>query len=59
MPKKMTNTGMRIAARIVAETPQPAEAGEELERKACPAAQKKIRLHKVNAETRLKITLPN
>lgn len=54
----MTNTGMRIAARIAAETPQPAEAGEELERKACPAAQKKIRLNKVNAETRLKITLP-
>lgn len=35
----MTSTGMRIAARIVAETPQPAVAGEELERKDCPAAQ--------------------
>ncbi len=43
----MTNTGMRIAARIAAETPQPAVAGEELERKACPAAQKKNRLTQI------------
>ncbi len=35
----MTSTGMRIEAWIVAETPQTDVAGEELERKACPAAQ--------------------